>query len=43
MSTHSLDEKKDHEVAVEGVDAARMWDPEAATTGLQRGLKNRHS
>lgn len=42
-SRQSFDDKKDHDYAVEAVDPARMWDPEAATGGLQRGLKNRHS
>lgn len=42
-SHHSLDEKKDHDYAIESIDPARTWDPEAASGGLQRGLKNRHS
>lgn len=42
-SRQSFDDKKDHEFAIEAVDPDRMWDPEANTGGLQRGLKNRHS
>lgn len=43
MSQKSFDEKRDGDVAVNAVDPANAWDPEATNGGLQRGLKNRHS